>query len=474
MSMADPNNGVSKAPPGPTASTNYATGTMNAGYVWLDGVGWTWQNEQGQIDPAAQHAYGESVAAKERAAAQAGQPSILSYDPGSNTYSYANSATSVGPSTSPQGWMTESEIYAAAQKAGITAQGYTSSYGYDANGNPITRVGITDAATGSTGVLQKDGTISWEEGPLFDATHSVAKPGGIIEYQQQQEASKRAGSPWLYGDKGQKDAWARLTDMLSQYGLGDLNRFAWEAIVNGDSQERILQNLRNTDTYKKRFVGMAERQKNGLPAMSENEYIAYEQSVRQMMRESGLPPEFYDQPADFAKLIGNDVSAREVSTRVSDLFAAAESAPAEVRQVFNDWFGVDGTTAMATYFLDPTKAVTLLSEQLRQAEIGGTAKRFGINVDRNRADQLDRMGVGPQQAAQGFQQITAMKPLFQETINESQDFTAEQEGIGAVFGADANSGQNLKDRLARREADFGGGGGSNLQSGGALGLQNER
>src|SRR5512144_1329223 len=103
--------------PGPTASTNYQTGQMNAGYVWLYDAGWVWQDANGHISEQDQNTFAQGAAAKERAAAQAGQPSILKYDPTSGTYTYAYTETDVAPGTSPQGWMTEKQIYDAAKAA---------------------------------------------------------------------------------------------------------------------------------------------------------------------------------------------------------------------------------------------------------------------------------------------------------------------------------------------------------------------
>lgn len=479
--------------PGPTASTDYVTGTMNAGYVWLPGAGWVWQDSNGHISAADQDRFAQDAAAKERGDAQAGNPSILRYDPATNTYTRvsAGAQSSAGPGAPlsdpgqhPNGWLTEQQITDRISEQtgtpygglpmGENMYGYTQSYTYDAQGNPITLVGVTKA-DGSEGHMEADGTIVWDSGPMSGHNVAPGGPEGVRQrWLQEQNAMDKSQNPWKYSDDPkQRDAFSRLTDMLAQYGLGDLNQFAWEAVLNGDSQERILQNLRNTDTYKQRFPGMALRKQNGLRAISEQEYMDYERSVRQLMRESGLPVDFYDQPSDFTTLLANDVSVREVAARTSDMFAAAQNAPQEVRQAFTDYFGVDGMHALAAYFLNPDKALPVLELQMQTAQVGGTGKRFGFGVSEDKAERIARLGLSPAAVESGFQRVAASAPLFQESISESQDLTSDT-GMEAAFMGNQDATQAIQRRAERRLADFTGGGGAAVTSGGVLGLQQEQ
>jgi hypothetical protein len=464
MALGDP----TTAPPGPVASTDYTTGQLQAGYVFLDPrVGWVWQDSTGTISANDQNRYAASQTEMQKS--QGGQ---LVQNP-DGTWGFTM-AYDTGPQALPPagqnfpGWgWSEKQIYAAIEKAGGRQDlaGYTAMQTWDNAGNPITILGVSQA-DGKQGYINANGEVQWTSNYDIDARAEARLAAG------RQQGAQRA--PWETATGGQRDAFARLQSVFTDYGLGDLNQFAWDAVVNNDSQERILQNLRNTDVYKQRFPGMAARKTSGQSAMSEAEYIAYERQVKQMMRENGLPPSFFDHPDDFTNLIGNDVSVREVSTRVSELFNAAMQAPAEVRQVFNDYYGIDGTAALATYFLDPVRALPLLQEELNNAQVGGTARRFGYNISQDRADALTRIGVGASQAASGFQRIKQMDPLFHETITENQDFTAEGEGVNAQFGLSGDAATGLQTRLDQRTSQFGGGGGAGLSSGGVLGLQNER
>jgi hypothetical protein len=266
----------------------------------------------------------------------------------------------------------------------------------------------------------------------------------------------------------------RLTSVLDDYGLSGLNQFAWDAILAGDSQDRILQNLRNTPIYKDRFKGMEIRKAKGLRAISENEYLDYERSVRQLMAEAGMPADMWDSPDDYANLIGNDLSIRELTKRTQDLFVAATMAPVEVQQMFNDYFGIDGTHALAMYFMNPDKALPTLELQLNEAQVGGTAKRFGIGVGLGRAEQVARLGLAPSQYEQRFAQIASISPLFSETVTEGTDLTPQDTGIESVFVGTPAATKAIEQRANERGAQFQGGGGAALSTGAALGLQQER
>lgn len=262
-----------------------------------------------------------------------------------------------------------------------------------------------------------------------------------------------------------QDAGAYLNTVLAEYGLSSEGSWAWDQIVAGASPTQILQDLRQRPAYQDRFQGMALRQAAGLPAVSESEYIALERGYRQTMAAANMPSSFYDSPSDFAKLIGSDVSVNEVQSRVQNAYLAVTQAPAEVRQTFSDYFGVNGDSAFAAYVLDPNKAEGVLLQQAQQALIGGTAKTFGLSIGLPLAEQLVATGLGgqpfvsggvPGQARAGFQAIANQNPLYKETVSETKDLRANVEGVKAQFGLDQQAALDVKKRQEQRAADFSG------------------
>lgn len=269
--------------------------------------------------------------------------------------------------------------------------------------------------------------------------------------------------------EGQKDAHAQLQETLAEFGLSELSDWAWEQIKSGNDETQIMQDLRKQEPYKIRFAGNEQRRANGIPPMSEYAYIQYEAQAKALMRQNGLPPGFWDDPADFHALIAADVSPAELNTRIQDGYVRAMQAPAEVRAQFAQWYGPDGASALAAFMLDPAKATPVLERMLAAAEVGGVGDQFGFDLGQARAEELASIGVEGQEARQGFGELRSIDSLFSESVSETQDLTVEGEGVDAVFDLGGDGGNVLQRRQRERAASLAGGGGAAVQQSG-LGL----
>jgi hypothetical protein len=201
--------------------------------------------------------------------------------------------------------------------------------------------------------------------------------------------------------------------------------------------------------------------------------LAYERAGTQLMRSAGMPPSFYDHPDDFVGLQVNDVGMAELGERVNQGFERVISAPREVREAFTSFFGPSGDAALASMFLDPTKALPALRQQVGAAEVAGAGFSFGFRLDRNRSMDIAARGFDYQSATERFTNLVQTQPLFNETISETKDLQVEEEGAQAVFGL-AGAGEALtaiERRGQERAAAFeGGGGAQGSVSSGARGL----
>lgn len=121
------------------------------------------------------------------------------------------------------------------------------------------------------------------------------------------------------------------------------------------------------------------------------------------MKQAGLPESFYDQPADFATWIGNNVSPSEIQSRVDLATQATTLASPAFRQALNQ-MGIDDAHLTA-YYLDGTKALPLLQKQAATAQIGAEALKQGLAFDQSYAEQLATEGVSQSAAAQGYAQV---------------------------------------------------------------------
>lgn len=272
----------------------------------------------------------------------------------------------------------------------------------------------------------------------------------------------------------QRDALSYVQNVLDEYDLGELSTWAWEQIVGGSSPEMLIQSMREQQAFKDRFSGMEIRKELGLPAISPAEYISYERYAAGLMREANMPAEFWDQRQDFALLIGNDVSLNELNSRIANSYSRVARAPQVVRDVFAEWFGPNGPSALAAFFLDPDRAGLILDKMVTQAEIGGYGRTFGLNLSSGRAADIASRGIGAQEAQRGFQVLEPESSYFNETITESEDLTLEKEGVGATFGLEGESAAKVRRRKDERAAEFAGVGGGGVTQQGAVGLGSAR
>jgi hypothetical protein len=257
----------------------------------------------------------------------------------------------------------------------------------------------------------------------------------------------------------QTGAMAYLRNVLDSYGLGDLTEWAMGEIRKGYGQEKVLQDLRETPSYKTRFKVIQDRADAGLPPISPAQVVEYERTAAQLMGRYGVPRGFYDKPEDFHDLLLRDVSAQELQSRLESGYARVLTAPPEVRSVFKDFFGADSNQALAAFFLDPDKAQPVLEQQLAAGLDAGAGRRLGYDVTKDTAMKLASVGISEDEAAKGFLQLSGQKGLFAENFGEQTDITQDQ-GAEAVFGLSADAQRKIDRRTQERTAAFNGQGGA--------------
>ena len=250
-----------------------------------------------------------------------------------------------------------------------------------------------------------------------------------------------------------RDAFLALKSMFDSYGLGSLAPDIVNYLQNGYSADTIGVLLQSTTAYKKRFAANEARVKKGLPALSPQEYLATETAYRQVMRAAGLPSGFYDKNDAFQKFLENDVSPQEIQSRVTQASNFIESASAEQKALFSQWYTKGD---MVAYALDPQRAAPLVGKAFTTAQIGGEAVSHGLGIDQNMAETLAEKGVTADQASQGFGVIQSTLGNDQKLAAMSGDTITGYDAMREVFLNDA-SVANRRDRLASQErARFGG------------------
>jgi hypothetical protein len=286
-----------------------------------------------------------------------------------------------------------------------------------------------------------------------------------------------------------EDAFVVLRSLLEQYGLGDLFTGLQQLIITESIvPEQVDQWLRTQPDFRDRFPAIARieeenarrRERNEtvppsqrqalLNPLTPEEYLQYEETVlSEILQPAGLA--FLNTPDLIEELLFNNVSAISLQRRINDGFQAVSNAPQEVRDVFAEYFGVEGDRALAAYFVDADRSENFLIEAAATAEIGGVARIQGLGVDLETAADIRSTGADRQRAVQGFRNIAAGSALLREQANEGIDITIDDAASAEFgFGSAAEATRLLQSRLNSRIAAYRGSGGAiNTRRGTGLG-----
>lgn len=251
-----------------------------------------------------------------------------------------------------------------------------------------------------------------------------------------------------------RSARAAVQKELDRYGLGGLGQWAWDSYLNGTPVEQIMLDLRDRPEYKSRFAGMDQLAQKGR-AITESQWIEYEQQAASLMRSYGLPPGFYDSPQDFSKFITGEVSLSELNDRLSMGQQAAVSAPKETRDALQALYGID-SGGLTAYYLDPDRALPVIKQQYASAQVAGGAAQAGYGqVARDQAERLAAMGVTQEQARAGYGQAKSMDELTMTLPGEKASQLGRDTVVSAVLGGDQDARERVQRRQAQRKAAFG-------------------
>lgn len=267
-----------------------------------------------------------------------------------------------------------------------------------------------------------------------------------------------------------RDALARLTMLLGNYGLSGMESWIKDKLINGSSEAEITLELYEQPAFKARFPVIEARRAKGLTPVNVAQVLEYEQRGREIFRQAGLTSAQFTTSDYLQGLMGLDVSLSELSDRINEGLVRVQSAPPEVRVAFGNYFGTTGDAALAQLFLDPNIAVPELEKMASTAVAGGIGSRFGLQLAKGIAAEIADTGVSDQAIWQGFAQLDTLKSLFQETISETTDLTAEGEGIKAVFNTGPDAATTLERRALTRANQFRGGGNAAASDRGVMGL----
>ena len=250
-----------------------------------------------------------------------------------------------------------------------------------------------------------------------------------------------------------------LGDLLTIDSQGNPSGWLWNQLQAGvDSESELMIALEQTDTFRNRFGVIQEQQKQSaaggaVHVMTAQEVLAYEKTVQQAMAAAGMPEWLYDEPKDYHKLILAGFSPKEVELRIQQGYDYVQASPPEVRQAFDDFYGVGkGDAALAAWALDPDKTKAEITRATRTAYAGGIARRFDIEIDKASAQAIADLPKTEAGIAEGMKNVAAMGDVFDEGIGEVVDLT-DATGLAAEFEGSAEANALIEKRILERKSN---------------------
>lgn len=262
---------------------------------------------------------------------------------------------------------------------------------------------------------------------------------------------------------------AILQQWLDQWGLGHLGGWAWGLITSGATSEEIYLQMLDPTTeggkaYEARFPGMRQLMDEDR-AISESQYIAYEQQMRTIEQRWGLTPGLISDAESVAAQLYQSVYEDEMNERAAIAAAAAYQSSPDVQQALSDLYGI-GPGGLVSYWFDPDRAQPLLEKQFAASQIAGAARARQVATDQALAERLAEQGVSYAEAQKGFGDVSDLERLQ----GGSGERISEQGLIASRFGLDTAAAAQQRRVQGGRIGRFAGGGGAAQTQEGVTGL----
>lgn len=244
-----------------------------------------------------------------------------------------------------------------------------------------------------------------------------------------------------------------LVDVLKRYGLQGLTKWASDKIITGASEAEIQLELYDQPAFKQRFWMIFARQKAGLPPVSPNDVLSYEQTATDLAHAFGITLSSHK----VGDLIANNVSATELQERVSLASQAVHMASADLKGQLQRLYGITAGD-LTDYWLDPKQKAPELTRRFTAAQIAEQAHRstWG-DLSAAQAEGLARQGMDAASATRGFGTLTEMADLF-EAVDDTEADISKESQLRLITG-DEGVAKEIEKRAGRRVAQFQGGGG---------------
>ena len=263
------------------------------------------------------------------------------------------------------------------------------------------------------------------------------------------------------------DNFAYWRSVFQSYGLGKV----WDEVVTGlkgktgsDDYSMVLERVRNSPTYKKKFSGMDERINQGYSAITEAQYLEARDSYTKALRTFGVDikdvftdskGKKVDEDTAFGKLIGGDVSPTEFQERLRVAEQWTKSVDPGIKDALKKFYGLEGKDLMA-YALNPTGGQAVLQRKAAAVRVGAEAAQAGFDlvgrvsagttaadsaVTANYIEELASRGLGSDATAAEFQR---QADISAEAVARAGIEKTNIEQLAAISGENVNAREQIE------------------------------
>jgi hypothetical protein len=254
-------------------------------------------------------------------------------------------------------------------------------------------------------------------------------------------------------EAGRRSAFALIEEELTRLGLPSLISDIKKFLTEGYSAEEARLLLPQTEAYKTRFAGNEGRRAKGLPTYTPGEYLAAEQTYRDLFSQYNLN-ELANQNT-YTALIGGLTSIDETKARIDNVFARIDRAPDELKTQLSNYLGAYGVgdpnkqrSQIALALMQGPEGINQLETNLRKAYIRTGAAKSNVNVAEENISQLEKQlstsGLSTEQignvAKESYASLAETLPSVQKLAEISQQDTTglqeelTQEAFGKTTG----------------------------------------
>jgi len=256
----------------------------------------------------------------------------------------------------------------------------------------------------------------------------------------------------------------------------------YPGISSEDAMNLLRYDPRYNVDYNQRFAGNQARIKNGFGAVDEKTYLEMERGYAQIFKNYTLST--FQNPAQYATLIGNNVDVVQAGKRVSLAYDRILNADDSILNAWRQFFPQLDTSDLVAMMLDPKNQLAIMERKVQSAEIGGAALAQGLNasmaaetIKSNRYSNLTTGTIGTEaikatgdtiaQTRADYEKIAGQLPGAEKL---SSIYGGQLEQYGQVEAEKANilglasEKRKLERLIARESANFSGESGTSAVS----------